>query len=341
MNQSANNRSLPSEASLAAALARRVIGCGERNTTMSDHQLACQEIRKHRFCPPVKLRPPLVSMASPALAFRDKDFAEKVLTERMEQFGQHFFSIPIEQRKKIWLKLEPRVRPFPQLAWRLNTLKPGLTINAPVPNEFSYGSDLAQHTCDIFVMTPDAAGNSLRRKFGEISGGGKVKETKKALANFASEYPEIAALRPAGVLPIAARAKRATSRPKRNPQQPWYENVGFLPSTGIVAVAIGILCILFTYGMPLIDHLNQSERTKQESLREAHERSMDATFSEMRSAFGKIESDTMRAHEKRQEEVGKAREQRRESIQKVQNELRERGRQRHEELKERDKGIDM
>ena len=129
MNQSANNRSLPSEASLAAALARRVIGCGERNTTMSDHQLACQEIRKHRFCPPVKLRPPLVSMTSPALVLRDKDFAEKLLTERMEQFGQHFFSIPIEQRKKIWLKLEPRVRPFPQLAWRLNTLKPGLTIN--------------------------------------------------------------------------------------------------------------------------------------------------------------------------------------------------------------------
>ena len=91
-----------------------------------------------------------------------------------------------------------------------------------------------------------------------------------------------------------------------------YRRVGFLPSTGIVAVAIGILCILVTYGMPLIDHLNQSERTKQESLREAHERSMDATFSEMRSAFGKIESDTMRAHEKRQEEVGKAREQRRE-----------------------------
>jgi hypothetical protein len=190
VKQSANNLSLKSEASLAATLARRIIDANEHHTTMSNHQLACQEIRKHRFCPPLNIRPPLICIASPALALRDKDFAERVLTERMEQFGQHFFSIPIEERKKIWLKLEPRVRTFPQLAWRLNTLKPGLTINAPVPNEFSYGVDLAQHTCEAFVMTPANAGNSLRRKFCEMFvSGGKVKETRKSLANLAREYP--------------------------------------------------------------------------------------------------------------------------------------------------------
>lgn len=272
------------------------------------------------------------------MGLRDKDFAEKVLTERIEKFSQCFFSIPIAQRQKIWTQLERRVRPFPQLAWRLNRLKSGLTIGVPLPNEFSHSMDLAQYQCEAFVMSPTAAGNSLRNRVSEISvGDGRLKDTKKALDQLFREYPDVAVLRPTGVLPFADRVKRSLAKPKPNPQPLSDRHFGIVPSMGILGMAIALLFLFLNYGMPL---LRTIQSTESKSPWEEHELRMDAVFRDLNADMQKSQADFARDHARRREEAKQQREKLRESAREMQSRLMD-SRRPSQHVYERPSGIDI
>ncbi|RLT20147.1 MAG: hypothetical protein DWI29_04270 [Planctomycetota bacterium] len=220
MNQSTNNLSFQSEASLAIMRARKLVDADGRHLSLSDHRLACHKIKQHRFCPPATIQTAVVALESPAAALRDEEFSEIIANARLNEFCLLFFSLQPEARKAVWDDLEPSLRPFPQLFWRLNKLKPGLSISAPAPNQFSKALPQAQDACDIFVMTPSAAANSLRRTCNEMTTTDrKVKNSKDALWEFKATYPEHASLHAPAVMPLADRLDRAVAKPRRPAQE--------------------------------------------------------------------------------------------------------------------------
>ncbi len=196
--------------------AQKLVDADGHHRSLSNHRLACLKIEQYRFCPPATIQTAIVALESSAAALQVEDFAETIANARLNEFGLLFFSMQPEERKAVWDDLEPNLRPFPQLFWRLNELKPGLSISAPAPNQFSKALPQAQDACDIFVMTPSAAANSLRRTCNEMTTTDrKVKNSKNSLWEFKATYPEHALLRAPAVMPLADRLDRAVAKPQR------------------------------------------------------------------------------------------------------------------------------
>ncbi len=220
MNQSANNLSFQTEASLTSMHAQKLVDADGHHRSLSNHRLACLKIKQNRFCPPAMIQTAIVALESPAAALQDEDFAEIIANARLNEFCLLFFSMQPEERKAVWDDLEPKVLPFPQLLWRLNELKPGLSISTPTPNQFSKALPQAQDACDIFVMPPAAAASSLRRTCSEMTTTDrKVKNSKKAMWEFKATYPEHASMRAPAVMPLADRLDRAVAKTRRRARE--------------------------------------------------------------------------------------------------------------------------
>ena len=216
MTQTNTASDVPSESSLAIMHAQKLVDADGHHRSLSNHRLACLKIEQYRFCPPATIQTAIVALESSAAALQIEDFAETIANARLNEFCLLFFSMQPEERKAVWDDLEPNLRPFPQLLWRLNELKPGLSISAPAPNQFSKALPQAQDACDIFVMTPSAAANSLRRTCNEMTTTDrKVKNSKDALWEFKATYPEHASLHAPAVMSLADRLDRAVAKPRR------------------------------------------------------------------------------------------------------------------------------
>ena len=216
MSQSSKKSPLSSETLLAIAQARKLVDFDESHETQSKQEMACRQIQLHRFCPPAILRPAIVTLTSPAIALQDEDFAERVLSDSLHEFSLRFISMLPEERQNVWAKLESKFQPFPQLLWRLNELKSGLLVTAPVPNPFGNAMPQIQNACDVFVMPPAAAARSLRRTCSEMTNTDrKARDAKTEMWEFSVCYPEHASLSPPGIMPLTRRLDRAVAKPKR------------------------------------------------------------------------------------------------------------------------------
>ena len=193
------------------------------------------------------MQPAIVALTSPDTAMRTKDFAEFVLTERVNEFCKRFFSIPRRQRRALWQALFDRCQSYPQLLWRLEALEDGLSVALPseddLEEEFSHSEYLAEHTCEAFVLPPEVAGRQIRRAFDELVKGARhARSARRQVKNFVSDYPSIAAMEPAGLLSFSDRM-RQLSRGHTN--EFWNGNLGTTTRLALILAAICFLAFVF------------------------------------------------------------------------------------------------
>ena len=193
---------LPSDASIARVRATEVVDFDLRDPDRSDHEVACLRLKQFGFCPPTHQQAAIVTLVSPRLALRDKNFSEQVLTHRLELFSRRFFSIPPQQRQSTWETLKKRVQPFEQLNWRLDALYPGLHIDTSKIDDSDESGQLAQQICDAFVLPPNEAVAAVRRLYDRMRLPSQKVTPRKRITQLIRNHKNIAELKPGGLLSL-------------------------------------------------------------------------------------------------------------------------------------------
>lgn len=236
------------KSAVAIACARRMLALPKADDIASDHQRVCLELMKHRFCPPVAMRSPLVGLVSPKSALQDDTFAEAAFSVQLDQFCRHFYSMSAKLRHDTWTTLEAQLRAFPALHRRLTDLEPGLKVDLKKIKLTGSAEDLSQLLCRVFVMTPRDAAKSLRRAHTSMTlDNSCILKGRRIWAEMAQNYPILVGLNPPMVSSLAVRVQRtmALKYPEPTapaPQTPKTPLVKFEQSyTWVIAIIIVII----------------------------------------------------------------------------------------------------
>lgn len=172
---------------------------------LSAHQLACEQIRRQGYCPPVVQYQAIATLSSPLGLIDEPDFAEQIAATRLHEFCRQFFSIPREERITLWTALDKQLVRLPQLHWRLRTLKDGLEIDGLPAVSNNSVEQLAHQICELFVMTQADSFHALRKSCVAAARKDRGRELVDTIEDLHRTMPEIAALRPLKLLPETLR----------------------------------------------------------------------------------------------------------------------------------------
>jgi hypothetical protein len=197
------------------------------------HRQVCDYLKACQFSPSTAVRSAIVGAVYPERALRSIKFKECVAREMLTRFTAEFFQLTPEVRDKRLKELVELVAEFPQLKWRLNRLRLGVSIRGAVPSGLDDPSRLASSMADVFLMSPEAAARAGRNETVDcLSGKSAVQKKRKALFAAAQSFSIWARLQPPCGLTLGQRLDRMTARPKH------LRPAGDLAKIGILLVVI-------------------------------------------------------------------------------------------------------
>ena len=181
----------------------------ESNAALTDHRLACQQIRSMRFNPPMRLYQAILTLAVSAESESDSEFTALVLAEELHEFCQEFYSIPFAQRAVRWADLNHRASAFPQLRWRLEKIKGALKVDRPAAASATAVEELGQVLCDILVVPHVASVDAMRRLCVDAIDADNGVALGDAYVELNRTLPETMSLRTSTALPETLRRYRS------------------------------------------------------------------------------------------------------------------------------------
>ena len=216
-----NSYTLSASTTIASDVARRMLGEDASLNDLSAHQLACEQIRRHGYCPPVGQYQAIATLSSPLELIDDPNFVEQIAATRLHEFCRQFFSIPRAERITLWTALDKQLVHLPQLHWRLRTLKGGLEIDGSPAKPTTPVERLAHQICELFVMTQADSLHALRKICVAAARKDRGRELVDTIEDLHRTMPEIAALRPSRVLPETLRRELQLQGPASVPVEHW------------------------------------------------------------------------------------------------------------------------
>jgi hypothetical protein len=212
--------------------------------TAATHRQICDYLKSCQFSPPAAVKSAIVGAVCPERALRSIGFREIIAREMLSRFTAEFFQLAPEVRDERFNALAKHVAEFPQLKWRLNRLRPGVSIRGSVPAGLDEPSRLASSIADVFVMSPEAATRAGRSETIDCLAGKSVvqKKEQKALSAAAQSFSMWTALQPPCGLTLLQRLDRMTARPKHLRPAGDYAKIGIL----VVVILLAFTRIVMT-----------------------------------------------------------------------------------------------
>lgn len=211
--------------------------------TAATHRQICDYLKSCQFSPPTAVRSSIVGAVCPERALRSIRFREIIAREMLSRFTAEFFQLSPEIRAERLNGLAKHVADFPQLKWRLNRLRTGVSIRGSVPSGLDEPSRLASSIADVFVMSPEAAARAGRSETIDcLSGKSVVQKKQKALSAAAQSFSMWTALQPPCGLTLLQRLDRMAARPKHLRPAGDYAKIGIL----VVVILLAFTRIVMT-----------------------------------------------------------------------------------------------
>lgn len=206
----------------------------------STHQQVCDYLKSCQFRPSGLNRTAVIGSIHPDRALRSTSFRELMTREMLSQFSSEFFELPRNLREQQLEQFLENVVEFPQIKWRLNRLKQGVSISSPVPRGSDENSMLASTMAEMFVMSPESAARVGRAKTIDIGGQKSAARHKEhALRVTAKTYPDFTKLEPPDGSSIVRRLDRMAARAKHLRPVRDYGKISFL----VIVIGIAFLRI--------------------------------------------------------------------------------------------------
>lgn len=210
---------------------------GDRAST---HQQVCDYLKSCHFRPAGLNRTAVVGSIHPDRALRSTLFRELMTREMLSQFSSEFFELPADHREEQMEQFLENVVEFPQIKWRLNRLKQGVTISSPVPRGTDENSMLASTMAEMFVMSPESAARVGRAQTLEIGGQKSIaRQKERAIAITAKTFPEFTRLDSPDGSSLVQRLDRMAARAKHLRPVRDYGKITFL----VIVIGIAFLRI--------------------------------------------------------------------------------------------------
>lgn len=193
--------------------------------TASTHRQVCEFLKSCQFRPSATVRPAVIGALHPRRLLRSLIIREIVAREMLSRFSAEFFELPSEVRDQRLNALSEHVKEFPQLTWRLQLLRSGVSLEGTVPRGEDRASQLAAAAADVFVMSPEAAARAGRAEFVDQNAARKKTAVASVASRTLSRWIKLPS--PCG-LSQGQRLDLATSRPKHLRPVSGYRKAGFL-----------------------------------------------------------------------------------------------------------------